>query len=168
MTRFFRLAALATLALPLATPGLAEEAVPEPWPLRIHAGEASHAFRVEVADAPAERSRGLMGREQLAEGAGMLFLYATEQPGGSGFWMYNTLIPLDIAFIDGAGRIVSTHTMVPCGSNAPGDCPVTRPGVPYRAALEVPAGTFASLGVEVGDCVAWPGVASRCESPSPG
>ena len=66
------------------------------------------------------------------------------------------------------GRIVSTHTMVPCGSNAPGDCPVTRPGVPYRAALEVAAGTFAALGVEVGDCVAWPGVASRCESPSPG
>jgi len=152
--------ALGSLALPAAS---LAEAPAEHWPLAVHGDSGQHGFRVEVADEPAERSRGLMGRERLAEDAGMLFLYATERPGGSGFWMYNTLIPLDIAFIDGAGRIVSTHTMQPCGSNAPGDCPVTRPGVSYRAALEVPAGTFASLGVEVGDCVAWPGVASRCD-----
>ncbi|TDB01394.1 DUF192 domain-containing protein [Halomonas marinisediminis] len=133
------------------------------WPLTIATGAGVHEFHAEVAQTSAERSRGLMGRERLAEDGGMLFLYASEQPGRSGFWMYNTLIPLDIAFIDGMGHIVSTHTMVPCGSDAPADCPVTRPGVPYRAALEVRAGTFQALGIRVGDCVAWPGHATRCK-----
>ncbi|HSH56664.1 MAG TPA: DUF192 domain-containing protein [Halomonas sp.] len=133
------------------------------WPLTVSTSSGVHEFRAEVAQTSAERSRGLMGREHLAEDAGMLFLYASEQPGRSGFWMYNTLISLDIAFIDRVGRIVSTHTMLPCGSDAPGDCPVTRPGVPYRAALEVRAGRFEELGIKVGDCVAWPGHDTRCK-----
>ncbi|MDY7114981.1 DUF192 domain-containing protein [Halomonas sp. SSL-5] len=161
-----RLLHVAILLLgPLALPATSLAETPaERWRLAVHGDSGPHDFRVEVADEPAERSRGLMGRERLAEDAGMLFLYAAEQPGGSGFWMYNTLIPLDIAFIDGAGRIVSTHTMEPCGSSAPADCAVTRPGVPYRAALEVNAGTFAALGIGVGDCVAWPGEEQRCQA----
>lgn len=162
MKRFLVVAilAFAPFALFSASPADVSE---RRWPLTVDTGSGPHDFRVEVADEPSERSRGLMGRERLAEDAGMLFLYASEQPGSSGFWMYNTLIPLDIAFIDGVGRIVSTHTMLPCGSGAPGDCPVTRPGVSYRAALEVRAGTFLGLGIGVGDCVAWPGHDARCE-----
>ncbi|MFP4137845.1 MAG: DUF192 domain-containing protein [Halomonas sp.] len=163
MTRPLSHPGLAVLALALATPLLAEEPASEPWSLTVHAQEGAHEFEVEVARSFAERSRGLMGRERLADDAGMLFLYAAERPGRSGFWMYNTLIPLDIAFIDGEGRIVSTHTMQPCGSDDPADCPVTRPGTPYRAALEVKAGTFEAQGIEMGDCVAWPGEEARCD-----
>ena len=152
--------ALGSLALPAAS--LAQEPA-ERWPLAVHGDSGPHDFRVEVADEPAERSRGLMGREHLAADAGMLFLYPDDQAGGSGFWMYRTLIPLDIAFIDGQGRIVSTHTMQPCGSGDPADCAVTRPGASYRAALEVNAGTFEALDIEVGNCVSWPGAESRCD-----
>ncbi|MEQ5802927.1 DUF192 domain-containing protein [Halomonas sp. H10-9-1] len=162
MKRLLHVAILLLGPLMIAKASRAETAA-ERWWLAVHGDSGKHAFRVEVADDPAERRRGLMGREQLAEGAGMLFLYAAERPGGSGFWMYNTLIPLDIAFIDGAGRIVATHTMQPCGSSVPADCAVTRSGEPYRAALEVNAGTFEALGIVVGDCVAWPGAETRCE-----
>ncbi|RPI22311.1 MAG: hypothetical protein EHM57_05495, partial [Actinobacteria bacterium] len=65
----------------------------------------------------------------------------------SGFWMKNTLLPLDIAFFAGDGSFVDRLTMEPC----PGDpCPVYRPSGPYRLAVEVPAGGFDSLtGAEV-------------------
>ncbi|NWN82642.1 MAG: DUF192 domain-containing protein [Halomonas sp.] len=161
-TAILALALLSPVSASIAETGVAETGV-ERLPLTVSTGAGPHEFRVEVADESAERSRGLMGREQLAEDAGMLFLYSREKAGDSGFWMYNTLIPLDIAFIDGEGHIVSTHTMMPCVSEAPARCPVTRPGEPYRAALEVNAGLFEELGIKLGDCVAWPGHKARCE-----
>ncbi|MDR5901954.1 DUF192 domain-containing protein [Halomonas icarae] len=162
MKRFLIAAILAAAPLSLLSANAAENPATR-WPITVDTRTGEHEFHAEVARTSAERSRGLMGRERLAEEGGMLFLYTSEQPGRSGFWMYNTLIPLDIAFIDGAGRIVSTHTMLPCGSDAPADCPVTRPGMPYRAALEVRGGAFRALGIGVGDCVAWPGHDTRCE-----
>lgn len=134
-------------------------------PLVIHTGEASHRLTVEVARTPAQRSRGLMERDSLAEDAGMLFLYPRRQPPGSGFWMFRTRIPLDIAFLDASGRIAAIHAMQPCGSANPGDCPSTQAGVPFRAALEVNAGYFAARGIGVGDCVAWLGQADGCGAP---
>ena len=131
-------------------------------PLSVHAAEGVRELRVEVARTERERQRGLMGREHLDEDAGMLFLYRDTQSPRSGFWMYRTLIPLDIAFIDGDGRIAAVFTMWPCGSANPAECPVTYPGVPYRAALEVNAGAFERWGVEEGDCVSWPGSAGGC------
>ncbi|TFH86075.1 DUF192 domain-containing protein [Billgrantia azerbaijanica] len=103
-----------------------------------------------------------MERDALDEAAGMLFLYPDRQPPWSGFWMFRTRIPLDIAFLDASGRIAAIHAMQPCGSPDPGDCPATRAGVPFRAALEVNAGYFAARGIEVGDCVAWPGQKNGC------
>lgn len=104
---------------------------------------------VEVADTPEERSQGLMGRASLPERAGMLFRYADEEVPGS-FWMKDTLVPLSIAFLDAAGRIVAILDMEPCLAEP---CPLYDPGVPYRAALEVDRGAFARLGIEVGDAV---------------
>ncbi|MGJ7459839.1 DUF192 domain-containing protein [Halomonas sp. MA07-2] len=130
--------------------------------LVVHAIQGAQRFQVEVASTIPERSRGLMERDHLDEDAGMLFLYRDTQSPRNGFWMYRTRIPLDIAFIGEDERIAAIYTMLPCGSANPAECPVTYPGVPYRAALEVNAGLFEELGIFEGDCVSWPGSAGDC------
>ena len=110
---------------------------------------------VEIAADQGQRSRGLMGRESLAEEVGMLFLYPERQPPEAGFWMYRTLIPLDIAFVDDGGAIVATQTMPPCPDPDPAGCHIYRPGVAYRAALEVNSGYFARHGIGPGDRLFW-------------
>lgn len=130
--------------------------------LAIHAAEGPRRLEVELAETPAQRRRGLMERDHLGAESGMLFLYDGLQPADSGFWMYRTRIPLDIAFIDAAGRIAAIHTMTPCDGDDPGQCRAYPAGVAYRAALEVNAGYFAARGVGIGDCVSWPGAAASC------
>jgi uncharacterized protein len=110
---------------------------------------AKVVLKVEIARTPAERQRGLMHRRSLAPRAGMVFAYPTDVRGG--FWMKNTLIPLDIAFSDRTGRIVRILTMQPCRRDP---CRIYEPGVAYRAALEVNAGSFRRWNVRVGDRVA--------------
>ena len=105
----------------------------------------------EVAATQAQRNRGLMQRESLAENAGMLFLFDGPMAKGVGFYMYRTLIPLDVAFADPDGRIVSIMTMTPCPHDAPRRCKVYRPGRAFVSALEVNAGFFERHGVEKGD-----------------
>lgn len=167
LRRAFRRALLLALSgcLSLAPLAVAGGEALERWPLTIRSEQGDHRFQVEVARTAAERRQGLMERDHLAGDAGMLFLYGDTQSPLNGFWMYRTLIPLDIAFLDAEGRIQAIRHMVPCASDNPRDCPVTMPGVSYRAALEVNAGTFAALGIEEGDCVSWPGSAGRCAPP---
>jgi len=95
----------------------------------------------------------LMERPSLPEDHGMLFVYDEVQPGSAGFWMYRTLIPLDIAYIDTGERIVAILPMDPCGSPNPAVCRLHPPGVPYLRALEVNRGHFARRGIGVGDRV---------------
>jgi uncharacterized membrane protein (UPF0127 family) len=150
-----------TAAGPESGPAVQPETL-ETVPLVIHGEQGPQRLEVEVARTIPQRSRGLMERDQLAERAGMLFLYDRPQSSRNGFWMYRTRIPLDIAFIDEAGRIAEIHRMEPCIASRPGECPVTRPAVPYRAALEVNAGAFEAMGVAAGDCVSWPGDGGLC------
>ena len=103
-------------------------------------------LRLEIADTTEERGQGLMGRTSLPERTGMLFVYPS--PARGGFWMKDTLIPLSIAFLDGSGRILRILDMAPCRSDP---CPVYDPGIAYRSALELKQGSFARLGVAVGD-----------------
>lgn len=105
---------------------------------------------VEVARTNTSRAAGLSGRATLAPQAGMLFLYRRPRPADSGFWMYRTRIPLDIAYLDTQGHIRAIHHMEPCGTE-PAGCPVYPATVQYQAALEVNAGFFSRHGIVVGD-----------------
>lgn len=100
------------------------------------------AITAEIADTPALRERGLMGRDSLPENHGMLFVYADEQI--RSFWMRNTPIPLDIAFIDGNGSIVNVATMQPNSD----DSTLSEGAAMY--ALEMTAGWFEKNEIGVG------------------
>lgn len=131
--------------------------------LAIHSESGPHRLDVEVAKTAAQRQQGLMEREHLPDQQGMLFRFESEQPAGNAFWMYRTLIPLDIAFMDKEGRIVAINTMPPCESDNPGACPAYPAGAAYYSALETNAGYFAARGIKVGDCVSVPGEAGFCQ-----
>ena len=96
----------------------------------------------EIADTPALRERGLMERDSLPENHGMLFVYPDE-PDRS-FWMRNTPLALDIAFLDRNGTIINIETM------QPNDDTSTFSTRPAMYALEMAAGWFAEHGVEAG------------------
>ena len=165
--RAFLTASLAVPLLALVWPLSALADTPQTAPLErmalaVHGAEGPHRLDVEVARTPAQRQRGLMGRESLPADHGMLFMYPREQSGRNGFWMFQTLIPLDIAFINSEGTIVAIRTMQPCGSPSPSDCRSYMPDTPYAAALEVNAGYFAKRGIREGDCVALPGSSGHC------
>lgn len=122
---------------------------------RVTVGDGAGALVVDafVAGTAESRARGLQGVTALPEGTGMLFLF--DGPSGvggrPGFWMLDTLVPLDIAFA-ADGVVVGVATMTPC----PGPpCPITHPGVDYDVALEVGAGVLTGAGVGVGDAFVW-------------
>jgi uncharacterized membrane protein (UPF0127 family) len=108
------------------------------------------SFPVAVADTTELHLRGLMGVRDLGALSGMLFVW--EQPVQLVFWMKNTLIPLDIAFISGGGEVVSFATMQPCKEDP---CPSYGSDAPFAFALEVPAGSMP--GLEVGGRIVLPG-----------
>ena len=112
---------------------------------------SSVQLAARVADDRAARRQGLMGVRELPDDVGMLFTWDGGEREG-GFWMRDTLIPLDIAFVSADGRIEAVLSMVPCTSDP---CPSYDPGSPYVAALEVPAGWFEANGVEQGDRLSW-------------
>ena len=92
---------------------------------------------VAVADTPELRRSGLMFVEDLGDLDGMLFIFDTDT--SSGFWMKDTLLPLDIAFFEVTGRFVDGFVMEPCPA---AECPTYSPGGEYRYALEMKAGTM--------------------------
>ncbi len=116
-------------------------------------GPDSVPLTVEVAETDRQREVGLRDRPALPPDAGMLFLLDEPRAGDEGFWMWRTRIPLDIAFLNGDGRIVAILAMEPCPGPDPGVCPEYAPGVAYGSALEVNRGWFTRNGVEVGDRV---------------
>lgn len=112
-------------------------------------------FELWVADEISETTRGLMyvTAEQmapLADGTerGMIFIFSFEQQ--LAFWMKNTIIPLDIAYLKSDGTVVSVHTM------AAMDTASVPSAAPARFAIEVNADVFISLGVQPGDKIALP------------
>ena len=104
--------------------------------------------RVELADTPTERATGLIFRENLPEGEGMLFVFPEETLGS--FWMKDTQISLDIIFIKD-GRIVDI-----IANTTPFSEELLTPVTTYLFTLEVPGGYASRNGVQIGDVVEIP------------
>jgi uncharacterized membrane protein (UPF0127 family) len=140
------------LLLALLLPDAAEAACrPDTVELRGPWGQAR--FAVELADDPAERARGLMFRESLPQSSGMLFVY--EAPQRATFWMKNTLIPLDMVFLDPAGRVLGVHAMA-----RPGDETIIDGGPGVLGVLEINGGLAARLGIAEGSELRHPAFAA--------
>lgn len=117
--------------------------------LKIHSETTKHTFAVELAFTPEEQAKGLMHRTSLGEDEGMLFVYPT--PVETAFWMKNTLISLDMIFIDEDGKIVRITANTRPLSLTPRPAPSPVVGV-----LEINGGRAAELGIQVGDIVTHP------------
>lgn len=144
---------LVTVVMLLASMGCASSVRPaDVVTVTIDAAGGPLAVEAEVADEPAERFRGLRGREQLPAGTGMLFLF--DEVAARTFTMQDTLIPLDLLVIR-AGRVVEIIQMVPC-ADAEEAC--TYPTAPADAALEVNAGVASEAGIVPGALVDAPGL----------
>ena len=111
-------------------------------------GGPEWSLHVQIAETPQSRERGLMGVAKMPDQVGMAFLF--RKPTSTAFWMKDTLIPLDIAFWDGKGRIVTTFTMTPCRANP---CHLYQPATAYVGSVEMNAGLLAAKGIRAGDTV---------------
>jgi uncharacterized protein len=109
---------------------------------------------VEVADTETDRARGLMFRKSLAPDQGMRFLF--EERGVHSFWMKNTLLSLDILWLDSRGTIVSIAHAVPRCTVEP--CPHYTPDSEACAVVEVMSGFAKQHDVKKGDRVRFEGV----------
>jgi len=104
-------------------------------------------YGIELADDDAERARGLMFRDAMANDHGMLFIHDAEEP--QAYWMKNTKIPLDILYFDDGRKLVAQQRDVPPCSL--GDaCPSYPSDAPARYVLELNAGEAARLGLKDG------------------
>ncbi len=117
--------------------------------------DASYTLTAEIAETPRQRQRGLMFRTSMPEDAGMMFVFQASQSGG--FWMFNTILPLSIAYIDSSGTIVTIRDMEPCAGRTQTECSQEAAAylasAPYRYALEVNQGYFDARDITVGDSV---------------
>jgi len=105
-----------------------------------------HVFNVEMATTGEQQMIGEMFRTAVPDDGGMLFDWGRPQP--TQMWMKNTLVSLDMVFInpDGTIRSIAERTV-------PRSLAVIDAGGPVRAALELGAGTTAKLDIRVGDVV---------------
>lgn len=151
MRRLRRSAArvLFVAALASAAPAGADEisfAVSDLW---IDSAGERHRFRVEIAETPAQQARGLMFRTEVATDAGMLFDYGSPRP--VTMWMKNTLVPLDMLFIDADGAVVRIERWT-----TPLSLDSISSGAPVVAVLELRGGAADRLGLAAGDRVSHP------------
>ena len=103
-----------------------------------------HPIEVELATTPDTRATGLMNRESMPAGQGMLFDFDESRP--VTMWMKNTLIPLDMLFIDETGTVATIKT-----NAQPLSLDTIPSGVPVRYVLELNGGAAARYGVAKGD-----------------
>jgi len=103
-------------------------------------------YRLELALTPEEQAQGLMFRESLPDRSGMLFLF--DQAGDHHFWMKNTMIPLDMIWMDESGKVVFVSANTPPCRADP--CATYGPDAPARQVLEIAGGMAAKEQITVG------------------
>lgn len=103
-------------------------------------------LELEVADSPEERATGLMRRQEVPPGTGMVFTW--DEPVQSKFYMFDVPIPLKAVFVS-EGEVVFSVVMPPCTEPAPGDCPLYGPDEAFDTVVETAPETLPD--VEVGD-----------------
>ncbi len=148
-------------ATPTSTPAATPVPTASPTPVQpgkhlngtftivVEQGDARVAVHVEVAATLAQRQQGLMFRTQLGEDEGMLFLFDRDVQ--TGFWMRNTLVPLDIAYIGADLRVNEIKQGTPLD-----ETPLV-PAGRYRYVLEVNQGWFERHGLGPGARIELPG-----------
>jgi|GEM_PF-901082 len=102
----------------------------------------------EIVDSPDKRSKGLMFRQSMASDRGMLFLFP--EAGNFSFWMKNTLIPLDILWLDESGTILHLESNVPICTRKDDECQKYQSPHKSSQVLELNAGMAEKLGLAVG------------------
>ena len=115
----------------------------------IQTKDSEYIFNVEIAKTAEERSKGLMYRENLKQKEGMLFLYPKNQV--IKMWMKNTLIPLDMIFINNKGKIIEIFKMT-----IPNDLTPIGPEVTLKGVLEINGGLTSYLNINKGDFIIHP------------
>ena len=103
-------------------------------------------YRVELALTPEDQALGLMYRESLPPQAGMLFVF--DAPGEHHFWMKNTMIPLDMIWMDDAGKVIFVSADTPPCKADP--CATYGPDAPARQVLEIAGGMAANEKITAG------------------
>ncbi len=139
-------------------PNYKMEALPIAKVLLPNASGGTVTVEAEVCATNPQRERGLMWRKELADGKGMLFLFPQEQ--WLNFWMRNTLIPLDMVFIDSkyevAGVVENAAPLTLTGRGV---------GKPSKYVLEVPGGWAAKIGLKAGAKVKFEGTENITVTP---
>ena len=143
---FYQTLLLAVLAIQGGCERDKVPAAPANGPVAMRIGRET--FTLEVADDEAETQRGLMYRQSMPQDAGMIFVFPREEQ--RGFWMKNTYIPLDILYVNAAGRVVSIRQM------QPEDKTPVPSGAPAKYAIELNQGAAARTGVQVGNVLEIP------------
>jgi uncharacterized membrane protein (UPF0127 family) len=138
---------------PTVAPTTTPPRAPTPAPLRtatvtLTDGAATATLTVELATTPADHARGLMFRTELPDSEGMLFVFSRDDSGA--FWMKDTYIPLDIAWIDASGVVLGI------AYGQPLDLTGLEPPSPYRFVLEVAGGWFERHNMAAGAVVQLP------------
>lgn len=125
-----------------------DDTTPHQYQVTVSDADSTRVVQVEIAATPQQRQQGLMWRQALDPDWGMLFLF----PGlsGGGFWMRNTYVPLDIAYIGADGTVQEIRAAKPL------DLTTLTPERPYRYVLEVNQGWFEEHGLGVGSKVTLP------------
>ena len=109
-------------------------------------------FLAEIADTPEKQSKGLMFRHKIKDNFGMLFIFPEED--NRSFWMKNTLIALDIIYLNSERQIVDMYlTVPPCCSDP---CPSYTSKFPARYVLEINGGLAKKLKLKIGDKIFLP------------
>ena len=121
----------------------AVEATCDPGVVALRGDWGRASFQVEIADTERMRRRGLMHRDQLPRGRGMLFVF--EEAGPVSFWMKNTLISLDMLFMDESGQVVSIHERA-----EPQSLQSIHGGNAIRYVLEINGGVSDRFGITIG------------------